>query len=203
MELLKLFFIFFRIGLFTFGGGMAMIPLFREYLVPSYITSEQLTDFIGISESTPGPFAVNISTFVGVSQGGIIGAIVCTLGVVLPSFLILLLISMYSSKFLKNKIVNDALILERYSVVGLLVSVFISLLLVAVLPNIKIKEFILDFSAFDPKALGIILIDLYFLLFYRKFSINFDLSYKIKRGVSPISIIILSGILGIVVYGVL
>ncbi len=100
-ELLLLFWIFFKIGLFTFGGGYAMIPLIREELVGGgFITEELLRDFIGISESTPGPFAVNMATFIGMDNAGLIGAFFATFGVVLPSFLILLLIARFGSKVL-------------------------------------------------------------------------------------------------------
>src|SRR5690554_7973448 len=90
IELLELFFIFFQIGLFTFGGGYAMIPLIRSEMAGhGYLTIQQIDQFIGISESTPGPFAINMATFVGYHSQGILGAFVTNLGVVLPSFIII------------------------------------------------------------------------------------------------------------------
>src|SRR3989339_815903 len=96
LTLLNLFWIFFKIGLFTFGGGYAMIPLIESELVGGgYITSDLLYDFIGIAESTPGPVAINMATFIGMDQVGLLGAFAATLGVVLPSFLIILLIATF------------------------------------------------------------------------------------------------------------
>ena len=99
LALLKLFWIFFKIGLFTFGGGYAMIPLIESELVgKGYITVGLLYDFIGIAESTPGPIAINMATFIGIHVigeeyrilAGFVGAFATTLGVVLPSFIIIL-----------------------------------------------------------------------------------------------------------------
>lgn len=99
--LLKLFGVFFKIGIFTFGGGYAMIPLIQEEVMKyNWVDSyNSLIDFIGISQSTPGAFAVNIGTFIGFEQAGILGAIFATLGVVLPSFIIILIIAMVFKKF--------------------------------------------------------------------------------------------------------
>lgn len=94
MEHLLLFLEFFKIGLFSFGGGYGMLPLMEETVVGrQWITSEQFFDFVGVAESTPGPIAINMATFVGASQAGILGSFLATLGVVLPSFIIILLIA--------------------------------------------------------------------------------------------------------------
>ena len=88
--ILKLFLVFFKIGLFTFGGGYAMIPLIKsEVVTRGWLLEEEVISFIAISESTPGPFALNMATFIGTSQAGILGALTVTLGVVLPSFIII------------------------------------------------------------------------------------------------------------------
>ena len=90
----ELFGIFFKIGAFTFGGGYAMIPLIQQTVLKNnWITKKQMVDFIAVSESTPGPLAVNMSTYIGVRTAGIGGAFAATFGVVLPSFLIILLVS--------------------------------------------------------------------------------------------------------------
>ena len=110
MELLELFFIFFKIGLFTFGGGYAMIPLIRQEMVNGgFLTIDQVNQFIGIAESTPGPFAVNMATFAGFHTYGIWGSVFATLGVVLPSFIIILLIAYFSDKFVKTRPVQKIL----------------------------------------------------------------------------------------------
>ena len=93
MIYLQLFLTFFEVGLFTFGGGYAMISLIREKaLAFGWLSEEELLNMIAVSESTPGPIAVNMATFVGSAEGGFLGSLVATLGVVLPSFIIILLI---------------------------------------------------------------------------------------------------------------
>ena len=109
MIYLKLFYEFFLIGLFTFGGGYAMIPLVRELVLDNnWLTEPEFYDFIGVCESTPGPIAVNMATYIGANEGGILGSICATLGVVLPSFIIILIIAMISKKFIKNKYVQGS-----------------------------------------------------------------------------------------------
>ena len=89
MIYLELFLTFLKIGAFTFGGGYAMLPLIQsEVASHSWLNQEELVNFIAVSESTPGPFAVNISTYVGTTVGGLPGSFCATLGVVFPSFVI-------------------------------------------------------------------------------------------------------------------
>ncbi|MGN0783508.1 MAG: chromate transporter [Christensenellales bacterium] len=110
MIYLQLFWTFFKIGLFTFGGGYAMIPLISQEVVGlNWLTEAQLINYIGISEATPGPFAINIATFVGATQGGFFGAVCSTLGVVLPSFIIILLVASIFRHFEENKFVKGTL----------------------------------------------------------------------------------------------
>ena len=106
----ELFYVFFYIGLLTFGGGYAMIPMIQDEIVSrGWISQESLTDFIAISEGTPGPFAINISTMVGSQTGGILGAICATIGVILPSFIIILLVAFIMRRILKNRFVKAGL----------------------------------------------------------------------------------------------
>lgn len=91
MTLFSLFLLFLKIGAFTFGGGYAMLPLMQEELLRRGVMDETaIVDFLAVSESTPGPFAVNAATYVGYTVGGFPGALLATLGVVLPSFLVIL-----------------------------------------------------------------------------------------------------------------
>ena len=101
--LLDLFLTFFRIGAFTFGGGYAMISVIEDICVSrkKWITHEDLVNVTVIAESTPGPVAINCATFVGYKQKGFIGAVMATLGVVLPSFIIIYVISMFLDRFLE------------------------------------------------------------------------------------------------------
>ena len=96
--MLNLFFTFFKIGLFTFGGGYSMIPLISEEAAGFGLDMDELSNFIAISESTPGPFAINIATFIGYENFGILGAAIATLGVVLPSFIIMTIIAIIINK---------------------------------------------------------------------------------------------------------
>ena len=101
--ILELFLTFFKIGLFTFGGGYAMIPLIEDSCVnkKAWITHDDMMNVTVIAESTPGPIAVNCATFVGYRQKGLSGAAAATLGVVLPSFVIIFIISMVLDNFLE------------------------------------------------------------------------------------------------------
>lgn len=105
--LIKLFTTFFLIGLFTIGGGYAMIPVIqKEVLLNGWLTSQQFNEILAIAEMTPGPIAINMATFVGYKMNGILGAIFATTGVVLPSFIIILLIYKAYEKYKKNKFVR-------------------------------------------------------------------------------------------------
>ena len=107
MILLHLFLTFFKIGLFTIGGGYAMIPLIQEEVLQNHwLSSTDLIDFIAVSESTPGPFAVNIATYIGAETAGILGAVCATAGVVLPSFLIILLVAKWFLSMQENRFVQ-------------------------------------------------------------------------------------------------
>lgn len=106
----ELFFTFMKIGLFTFGGGYAMIPLIDRECAEkkSWITSDELSEITAVAESTPGPIAINCATYVGSRKAGFPGAALATLGVVLPSFMIILLISGFMNGLLENTIIANA-----------------------------------------------------------------------------------------------
>ena len=108
--LLDLLLTFSKIGLFTFGGGYAMIPLIENNCVTKkeWITHEEMMDITVIAESTPGPIAINCATYVGLKKKGFLGAVAATLGVILPSFLIILIISFFLDRFLEIKWVASA-----------------------------------------------------------------------------------------------
>ena len=109
-QLLKLFLTFFKIGLFTFGGGYAMISLLQNEFVEKQksISESEFMDVIAIAESTPGPIAINMATYIGHKSKGFLGSLLCTLGVILPSFIIIFAISMFLQDFLKYKLVEKA-----------------------------------------------------------------------------------------------
>jgi chromate transporter len=106
----QLFSVFFKIGLFTFGGGYAMISIIEDACVErrGWITKEEMDELVVVAESTPGPIAINCATFVGARQGGFPGAAVATLGIVLPSFLVIFAISRFLDRFLEIRAVASA-----------------------------------------------------------------------------------------------
>ena len=120
--LLYVFWVFFKIGLFTFGGGYAMIPIIQKETVESkkWITDDDILEIIAIAESTPGPIAINSSTFVGYRVAGFWGAFFGTLGMVLPSFIIILTISFVLREFQSIKAVQYAFNGIRAGVLALL-----------------------------------------------------------------------------------
>ena len=120
--MLEMFLTFARIGLFTIGGGYAMIPLIEEQVVrrKAWVTAEELIDLIAVAQSCPGIFAVNISIFIGYRRRGTLGAFVCTLGTILPSFFIILAIALVFRQFRDNEIVERIFRGIRPAVVALI-----------------------------------------------------------------------------------
>ena len=132
MKLKKLFSIFssfFKIGAFTFGGGYAMIPLIQKEAVEKkkWVSDEDILDIIAIAESTPGPIAINSATFVGYRAAGVLGSAAATLGVVLPSFIIILIISNVLEAFNEIQAVQYAFFGIRAGVLALVVKALINM----------------------------------------------------------------------------
>ncbi|MCR5308517.1 MAG: chromate transporter [Bacilli bacterium] len=187
MIYLQLFYTFFLIGLFTFGGGYAMIPMINEQVVSNgWMSTSELQNFIAISEMTPGPFAINIATFVGSQTGGVLGSICATLGVVLPSLIIIIIVAFVLNKFLKNKFVQGALFGVRPIVLALILSTAIVFLFKAIIPyeNKAINEF-------NWKAFGLFACLSLFMIIYKKTN---------KKALNPILLLLLSGFLGLLVF---
>ena len=127
MIFLELFWTFFKIGAFTFGGGYAMLPLITEAVAAhGWMDNEALVNFIAVSESTPGPFAVNISTYVGMTVAGLPGALCATGGVVLPSFLIILIVAGCYEKFKQSRVVAGCMSGLKPAVIGLIGAALLS-----------------------------------------------------------------------------
>lgn len=187
--LLELFLSFFKIGLFTFGGGYAMISLVNQTCIEKgWLTENEILNYIAISESTPGPIAINMATFVGSSQYGILGSIAATVGVVLPSFIIILIIAIVLTNLLKIKPVKAFLNSIKPAVVGLILATFVTIFLSTIF---GIRNASSEFT-FDYKGLiifGIIII------------IHYFGKLIIKKPISPIILVVISGILGILFYG--
>lgn len=136
MIFLELFITFFMIGAFTFGGGYAMLPLVQEeVLAKGWMPLSEIVNFIAISESTPGVFAVNMATYVGSEMGGLFGAVCATLGVVLPSFIIILIVARCYDAFRSNKIIAGAMTGLKPAVVGLIGAAILSIAKTVLMPT--------------------------------------------------------------------
>jgi len=189
LNLLLMMWTFFKIGLFTIGGGYAMIPMIEEQAIAhGWITELELLDFLAVSESTPGPFAVNIATFIGFSQEGIIGAIFTTIAVITPSFIIILLIAKFLTSFAVNKTVQGILSGIKPIVVGLLIGVVLNLIFKGITTDsFDINNFSLQ--QIDFRVIIIIVIILTISRIFKK--------------INPIFLILISGALGYLFYGLL
>ncbi len=192
MIYLELFLTFLKIGAVSFGGGYAMIPLIQDEVVAhGWLSINEILNFIAVSESTPGPIAINMATFVGSSQGGLFGAFCATLGVVLPSFVIILIIASIIKGLLKYAGVQAFLSGLRPVVVGLILGTAITIFLQVILAFQNVQTSTINF---DYKAL---------IIFGIVVGINFVYKKKTKKVISPILLIIISATLGLILYGLL
>ena len=185
-KLIDLFLTFTKIGMFTFGGGYAMISLIENNCVErkKWISHDEMMNITVIAESTPGPIAINAATFVGYKQAKLLGAIIATLGIVLPSFLIILLVSAVMKKLLKNKYVQAALRGLKPCIIGLVMATGVFMVITHCMS-------LTAGFAIDWKALLLTVI-LAAVLYCSK--------PLLKKKISPISLIIISAVLGIVGY---
>ena len=186
---LDLFLTFLKIGVVSFGGGYGMISLIREEsLSHGWLTETELLNFIAVAESTPGPIAVNMATFIGSSQAGFFGSLLATLGVVLPSFVIILIIAALITELLKYKGVKAALMGVRPAISAMIIATALTMLLNLMFSVTSFKSS----PDFDFRSLIIFVTVLSISLLYKK--------YK-KKNFSPIFLILISGVLGLLMYG--
>lgn len=190
MILLELFLNFLLIGAVTFGGGYAMIPLIQDIVVgKGWLTAEELLNFIAISESTPGPFAVNIATYIGSKMCGLGGAIITTIGVILPAFLIIILVVSIMKNLLKYKPVNTFLIGVRPTINGVLFGTAITMVLLSVFG----VESVVKTTPIDYRSIMIFAI----------IALIYIVTHKLKKkSPSPILLIIISACLGMVLFSI-
>lgn len=185
---IDLFLTFFKIGAFTFGGGYAMLPLMQEEVLNhKWMPLEDVVNFIAVSESTPGPFAINMATYVGSEVGGafgltgsIFGSFCATFGVVLPSFVVILIVAKCFERFKNSKFVKGCMTGLKPAVVGLIGSAIISVLLTVFIPNGFSMGIFTDAS------------------FYVSLVIFVTCTVMAFKKVHPIIIIVLAAVLGIV-----
>lgn len=171
---IQLFLSFFKIGLFGFGGGYAMLSLIQHEVVESHqwLTVNEFTDIVAISQMTPGPIGINSATYIGyTATGSVLGSVVATFAISLPSFIIMLIIARSFLKFRRNKYVNDAFTGLRPVIVGLIAAAALQLM------N---KENFIDYTAVVFFIMALVLI------------------WKCK--IHPMLVIIIAGIAGLFVY---
>lgn len=174
---LKLLLIMLKIGLFTFGGGYAMIALLEnEFVIKrKWINNDEFTDMVAIAESTPGPIAINAATYIGFKMGGVLGSILCTVAVCIPSFLIIYIISLFFNAFIGIQWVAAAFKGIQICVIFLILSAGIKML-------IKIKKTVFNIIAMVATVVSMVLLSV--------FAVDF----------SSIFYILISGVLGLSMY---
>jgi len=190
IDLLNMLWTFFKIGLFTFGGGYAMIPLIISELTgQGLVSTAEVTDIIAISQVTPGTFAINAATFSGVSTSGILGGIFATFGVMLPSIVLASLMARFYLRFKNNAILKNTMFSLRPVVLGLIASAVAALIPISLfgLQGFAGINFSETLASLDIAALIIAVVSGFAVL---------------KLKVSPIYVVLLSGIAGVLIYGV-
>lgn len=172
-----LFWTFFKIGLFTFGGGWAMISIVREHTVErnGWLSEDEFTNMLVIAESTPGPIAINMATFVGYRQRGLLGAALTTLGVVLPSFIIIYLVALFLESFMQHTLVLYAFVGIKCAVAILIFNAGFGMLK-------KMKKNTVSWITFAAVFILMIVLDIF------------------AKSISSVLLIVIGGIVGIFIY---
>ena len=177
---------FLKVGLFAFGGAYGAIPLIRDVVLSyGWIEDEMLTYMIAVSESTPGPIMVNLATYVGSSQAGFWGALIATTAVVLPSFIIILLITAFLKKLLENPYVQAVLRGLKPCIIGIILATGFFMILQHIVGRFGVLS--VDTTAIMmTTVLG---------------TVYFGSRKVLKNGISPIGLIGISALAGVIVYG--
>ena len=187
MILLNLFLGFLYVGCFSFGGAYAAIPIIREVVLDyGWINDETLSYMIAISESTPGPVMVNLATYIGTNQAGVLGALVATFAVVLPAFLIIVIIMALLNNSLKNKYIQAILDGMKPSIIGIILGIGFYMIL-------ENSNLVMDYNNYNLRSIIITIILM---------AIYFGSRKVLKKGLTPIKLIIISAIIGIIAYSI-
>lgn len=190
MIYLQLFFTFLKVGAFAFGGGYAMLSIIGDSVLShGWMTEEELLNFVGVETVIPGPIAVNMATYIGYQQGGFLGALLATLGVVLPSFVIILIVAALIKNLLKFPAVKAFIAGIRPSICGLILSVAATMALTVFFgfENLNSAELF-----FDLRSLIILAVVISIPLLWNRFK---------KKEFSPILLVVISAVLGVVLFG--
>lgn len=214
----ELFLGFLKVGLFSFGGAYAAIPLIRDVVLEyGWLDEDMVTYMIAVSESTPGPIMVNMATYIGTSQGGVLGALIATFAVALPAFIIIVLVTALLAKVMKNRYVNATLDGIKASVIGIIVVTGAWLILsnVGAAPIVSwngagaeagaIAGAIAGSGAFTvalPGGIDIIALIVTAILAALYIGVNRIMKKHKKKTISPILLIVIAAVMGAVAYGV-
>ena len=189
--LLDLFLTFAKIGLFTFGGGYAMLSLIGDSVLKyGWMTEEELLNFVGVETVIPGPIAVNMATYIGYEQGGFLGAILATIGVVLPSFIIILIVAACIKNLLKYPPVKTFIASMRPALGGLIVSVAVTMALTVFFGIDTISSINLSF---DWRTLVVLAVVIAIPIIWKRIK---------KKEFSSILLVVISGLMGILLFGI-
>lgn len=190
MIYLQLFFTFLNVGAFAFGGGYAMLSLIGDSVLKyGWMTEEELLNFVGVETVIPGPIAVNMATYIGYKQGGFLGAFLATVGVVLPSFIVILVVAAFIKNLLKYPPVKTFIASMRPALGGLILSVAVTMALTVFFGIDTVKN--INFS-FDPRTLVVLAVVIAVPLVWKRFK---------KKEFSSILLVVISGVLGMALFG--
>lgn len=191
MIYLQLFFTFLKVGAFTFGGGYAMLSLIGDSVLQyGWMTEEEFLNFVGVETVIPGPIAVNMATYIGYEQGGFLGALAATLGVVLPSFIIIIIVAAFIKNLLKFAPVKTFISSIRPAIGGLILSVAATMALTVFFGIDSVNS--INF-AFDWRKLVVLAVVIAIPIIWKKLR---------KKEFSSILLVVISGVLGVLLFGI-
>ena len=191
MIYLQLFLTFLKVGACAFGGGYAMLSLIGDSVLKyGWMTEAELLNFVGVETVIPGPIAVTMATYIGYEQGGLLGAVLATVGVVLPSFIVILIVAALIKNLLKYPPVRTFIASMRPALGGLILSVAVTMALTVFFGIDTVKN--INFS-FDPRTLAVLAAVVTVPLVWKRFR---------KKEFSSILLVVISGVLGMVLFGI-
>ena len=191
MIYLQLFLTFLKVGAFAFGGGYAMLSLIGDSVLKyGWMTEEELLNFVGVETVIPGPIAVNMATYIGYEQGGFLGAFLATIGVVLPSLVIILIVAACIKNLLKYPPVKTFIASMRPALGGLIVSVAVTMALTVFFGIDTVNTINLSF---DPRTLVVLAVVIAIPIIWKRIK---------KKEFSSILLVVISGIVGMLLFGI-
>ena len=189
MIYLQLFLTFLKVGAFAFGGGYAMLSLIGDSVLKyGWMTEEELLNFVGVETVIPGPIAVNMATYIGYEQGGFLGALLATIGVVLPSFIIILVVAACIKNLLKYPPVKTFIVSMRPALGGLIVSVAITMALTVFFGIDTVSAMVFSF---DWKKLVVLAVVMVIPIIWKRIK---------KKEFSSVLLVVISGVMGMLLF---